>query len=76
MHNYAFTYPVGVKYDPALPQFIETFYETVDSPLPEDIQRYVEMFTEDAIFKISDGYDAKGHAGMSLLPISSFRCEA
>ncbi|KAF7983674.1 hypothetical protein HWV62_19575 [Athelia sp. TMB] len=64
MSTYAPLFPTGVAYDPSLPQFIESFYAAVDSPLPADHQRYANMYTEDALFRIGNYYAATGPTGI------------
>ncbi|KAF7974122.1 hypothetical protein HWV62_13335 [Athelia sp. TMB] len=64
MSTYAPLFPIGVAYDPSLPQFIESFYAAVDSSLPEDHQRYANMYTENAVFKIGNQFAATGPTGI------------
>ncbi|KZP13200.1 hypothetical protein FIBSPDRAFT_869505 [Athelia psychrophila] len=62
MSNYIAAYPIGVTRDPALKQFLEAFYAATDSSREEDIERYGNAFTEDAIQEIGAHVSVKGRA--------------
>lgn len=65
MSNYTAAYPTGVTHDPTLKQFLEAFYAATDSEREEDLERYGDAFTDDAIQEIGDKVSVKGRAGAS-----------
>lgn len=58
-------YPTGATHDPALREFLEAFYATTDSSREEDLERYGDAFTDDAIQEIGEHVSVKGRTGAS-----------
>ncbi|KFH44092.1 hypothetical protein ACRE_051360 [Hapsidospora chrysogenum ATCC 11550] len=63
--SYKSDYPAGVSVDPEIVAFFEEFYRISDTPGAHD--EYVDLFTQDATFKLASK-QATGHEGVFGLP--------